>query len=285
MAASTFRRGSTGLIFTPGGLRAASIGAQVYPFMASDIASMSTAHEGVPHGVAEGVGWKYNPSIAQGMQPNNSLISWWTGPTYAEWRAITAWFICYQEATGHTATNSAIEVSGVVLNVLRKTGVWEVLHSQRAPTWFGGYGEDAVSLGDPATWSAAGLDGGTEVQPGYLYQGGAQSIHGGSGRMQLWSTPEPDYDALHVVIRHRLVLRNRAGVDDRANARFIVQAGADYYPTLESTVLSHMTPPGYAPGVAVGRFMLVTPEWRYSTMTVRNPGIDLVATPPPALTF
>lgn len=250
--------------------------------VARDLASQNANHEAFPHGVSIEAAWRTHPTIAQGMNPDNSNIAWWPGPVFSAWKGICAWFIIFQEETGHTATNGAVEISGISLTVLRKTGKWDVLFSQKQPAWFAAYSENAVNLGDPATWSAIGLDGGVDVQPGYLYGGAPQTIHGGSGRLQLWDSHAPDFDAIHVSVRHRLVLKNRGGVDDRSSAKFIIQAGADYYPTV-TTTMQDIAPATYYPGVGLGQFVQVAKEWRYAPFVVVNSGIDIVRNPPPSL--
>lgn len=254
----------------------------VHVGMHEDIASMERSHEASPHGVDPGVGWYSSPAIAQGMLPSNANIAWWEGPEIAEWRAIRGWWIAYQAATGHTASNTSIEIAGHRLAVLRKTGAWEVLDSRIAPQWFGSYGEDAVTPGDPAPWSQTGLGGGTEIQPGGVYSGGAQSIHGGTPALDLWTSATPDYDAIHMMVRHRLALRNRAGTDDRASSNFIIQAGADYYPNRTSTT-ADLAPSTYFPGVGVGRFVRVRNDWRLASFVVKNGGVDLLKSPSPPM--
>lgn len=249
-----------------------------------DTIAMGLAHEATPHGVNPAVAWYNTPALAQGMQPNNSLIGWWPGPNFPAWRAIIGWWIAYQATSGHAATNSAIEISGEQLAVLRKSGQWEILHREKVPAWFGAYAEDAVAQGDPTPWSAGGLDGGLEVQPAYSYLGAPQAIHGGTPKLQLWSGTEPDFDAIHMVVRHRLTLKNRGGTDDRANANFVLQAGADYWPSV-TTVVADLSPAGFLPGVGCGRFTKVKNYWRLSTFLVSNPGIDIVANPPPSIIF
>lgn len=248
---------------------------------AADLAFMGLDHEATPRGVDPGVGWYERPSYAQAMQPNNSLIPWWPGPDISEWKGITGWWIAYAASTGHTATNAAVEVAGQRLAILRKSGQWEVLSERTVPNWFGSYGEDAVTPGDPAPWSATGLAGGLEFQPGNTYGGGGQSIHGGTALVRLWDE-DFDVDCIHMMVRHRLTLRNRGGIDDRGSARIVIQAGADYWPDENSTV-ADVTPPGYLPGVGTGRFLLVRPEWRISTFICRNFPVDVTGNPPPVL--
>ena len=250
--------------------------------MHEDIASMARTHEANPHGVDPGVGWYNQPALAQGMTPDNSLIPWWPGPTFSAWRAITGWWIIFQASTGHTATNTSVEIAGQRLAVLRKTGRGEVLSQSVAPTWFSSYGEDTITPGDPAPWSQAGLAGGTEVQPALTYGGGYQTIHGGTARLSLWTSETPDYDAIHMLVRCRLALRNRGGTDDRASAAFIIQAGADYYPTTTTSV-ADLAPATYLPGVGVGRFLRIKTDWRVASFVVKNAGVDLLANPPPPL--
>jgi len=79
--------------------------------------------------------------------------------------------------------------------------------------------------------------------------------------------------------------------DDRAQAKYLVHVGADYYPDA-TTKLSAFAPVAYLPGVGVSRAKLVTSEWRafnFATLDVgvEDPGgasiseAELRAAPPP----
>ena len=248
---------------------------------------MAANHEQSPHGLSNTVGWYYAPTLSQGMHPDMSQIGWWPGPNFPAWQAIVPWWVAYVGASGSGSTNTAVEIAGVQLCAHRtSTQQWEVLWQSLQSSWILSLNEDAVTSGDPAPWSGTGPAGGTAVQPGNTYASAQQCIHGGGGRVALpWGAAGMDFDALHVIVRHRLVLKNPVGVDDRASANFIVQAGADYYPTL-TTTLGMMAPAAYVPGVGVGRFLQSQNGWRLSTFLCRSAALQtLINGAPPAIPY
>jgi len=281
----------TPMIFAPSGVKKMPRPARTrYPrqWMESDIRMMTTANQVIPSGVALSVPWRTTPQISCGMIPSTSQLEpWWTGNDYSNMKACVPWWFSSKGQFGHQSVNTGIELSGMQLNVLRKTGQWDVLYSQKQTIWSMSTAEDAVGLGNPTTWTAVGADGGTEFQPGTYYNGDAQSIHGGGGRVQLWpdAATEVDYDAIHCVARFRAVLVNKSGIDDRHLSNLGMQIGTDYYPS--TTFPASGFNSSYVPAIGVGNFTRVRPDgaWTYACFFVSNPGVDVLGNLPPAFGF
>jgi hypothetical protein len=72
----------------------------------------------------------------------------------------------------------------------------------------------------------------------------------------------------------RLILNNPDGPDDRAAASFVMDIGADPYPTT--------TGPGIEnnPNIGMGKFKLVQTEWRSFSMSTLTQS-ELAQNPPP----
>ncbi len=94
-------------------------------------------------------------------------------------------------------------------------------------------------------------------------------IHGGVARYPINGA---DVVAVFAKITTELVLDNPKGVDDRAAAQILVSIGADYYPTMATTI-ADFAPTGYNPGVGGSRFGLVkiVPANHYFA-TINPPG-------------
>jgi hypothetical protein len=61
--------------------------------------------------------------------------------------------------------------------------------------------------------------------------------------------------------------------DDRAQAKYLIHVGADYYPTAETNV-SAFAPASYNPSVGVSRAKLVTNDWRAFNFTTIRVGLE-----------
>lgn len=251
------------------------------------IADMALPHEIPPAGVATNVGWKYKPAIAMGTEPYGSAIgSWWQGTRYPQWRGILTWFVIYPAEGGNPATNTAVEINGIELWYLSaKTKTWARIQSSALPTWGDAYSQNAVDRINSASIYKA------SAPTTMIFAPAANNIvHGGLGQAPTpWdsTTDRADIDALLAIVRHRLVLKNSAGVDDRAQARLVVEAGVDYYPWVGAKI-SDLGTGTYLPGAGLGRFLRATNGWRYSTFLARSKRIteaQMLQAPPPGLAY
>lgn len=231
---------------------------------------MQLTHEAIPAGVADGVGWKTRPAEGMGTEPYASSIKpWWKGTKFAQWRSIVTWFTVYSEEGGNPAQNTGVEIAGIEAWYLSSIdGGWKRLQSSRLPTWHGAYATNAIDRSQDRIHSAPGAEGLV------LAPSGRNMVHGGLGHADTPWTTDPqqaDLSALLVSVRHRLVLKDEARPDDRAEARLIVQAGADYYP-FKGAKVSDLNA-AYVPAIGLGRFVRASPQWRYSLMVVATKGL------------
>ena len=100
--------------------------------------------------------------------------------------------------------------------------------------------------------------GGVSVKPDYpnFYHGYGNSI----------KIDPKDVRAVYVSMDFRLAVDNPSKPDDRNSAKYVVNAGADYWPGNGQATWSL----GYAPGIGTGRTMLATKDWRTATLLVPN---------------
>lgn len=251
----------------------------------SAIADMTLDHEVVPAGVGTDIGWKYRASVAMGTEPYGSAIgSWWTGTRFAQWKAMLAWFVIYPGEGGNPANNSAVEVNGLELwHLSSKDKVWRRVQANALPTWGDTVAQNAISTTTTVGYSLL------TASSAVMAPASNNMMHGGLGQSATpWNTTTDlgDMDAFFVAIRHRLVLKNPFAPDDRQSANLGLQSGADYYPFVGAKVSDLNS--SYVPGAAVGRFIKVTKNWRYSTVLVRSTRITesaMMAITPPVLTY
>lgn len=213
--------------------------------------SMSLPNEVIPFGVLDSHDWKHRPTVTLGTLPlGTNLPSWWPGIRLAEWRGFTPWFVVFETGQGNRAPNTLVEVSGIEAWALREsTGRWELLASGNTPLWYELYVSESVTQRSNARPAGRVRNGVAELDAG-----GGYAVHGGLQIVPTpWHSKGPDILAIYVSLKHRLVLRDETGPDDRELASLGVQAGADYWPCETKCDTDIQSP--YYPASGTGRIM------------------------------
>lgn len=271
---------------SPGGTKIAiATSAENLALLKMAVADMGLNHEVVPAGVGTNVGWKYKPAVAMGTEPYGSSIgSWWPGTKFPQWRGMVTWFVIYPGEGGNPASNSAVEVSGLELwYYSARDKDWHQVQAAQLPSWAGAVAQNAVN----SSPTPAYLDV-TATTVKYA-PSSDNMVHGGLSQTQTpWNdtTGLADIDAFVALVRHRLVLKNSSGQDDRATANLALQTGVDYYPFVGAKVSDLNA--SYVPAAALGRFIKVNTNWRYSTVFVRSGRLteaQMLATAPPFFAY
>ena len=217
--------------------------------------------------------WQYQPAIVMYAPRGDAIPSWWTG-NRPEWTySVLTWYTT-QEAQGNAATNTRVQVANLRFYVLSEsTRKWSQHDVKAAPyseMWK--YPFAFAGAGSPRNESS----GGVSVKPDYpnFYHGYGNSIK---------ITPQ-DVRAVYVSMDFRLAVDDPNKPDDRNSAKYVVNAGADYWPGNGQATWSL----GYAPGIGTGRTMLATKDWRTATLLVPNTRNganmeELRKNPPPGL--
>jgi len=231
--------------------------------------SMRLPHERRPTGVAETVGWKSKPTIGMGTEPYASALKpFWKGNRFDRWRAMLSWFVIYEAEGGSPAQNSAVEIGGIEMWFFSiSEGIWKRIQSDRFPSWHAAYSTNAIDKSNEKMFAEKRTTGLAATPTRHAM------VHGGLSQVTTpWSNDpsRADLGAVFVSVKHRLVLKNPAVLDDRVTARLIVQAGADYYPFMGAKLADMGA--AWVPGLGVGRFMMADKQWRYSTMIVVKEG-------------
>lgn len=226
------------------------------PTIDSVINQMTTASEAIV--IDPRYEWHQRASVIQYSPAAAALPAWWAG-NRPDWcyTALT-WFTAY-EAQGNAAVNSRVQLRNLRMYVLsNKTRTWtsvDVMPTPYTELWKYPF---VYAGGSTAAGLKTETSGGISVKPVY------PQFHHGYGNKRTILDPT-DVRAVYVAMDYRLVVDNPALPDDRAKARYVINAGADYYPGLGRTWGVN-----YAPGIGGGKFMLATNTWRTAAMLVPN---------------
>lgn len=228
------------------------------PDTAQQIAmDMTGLHEGNPHGVPTSFDWYYGPFVEMGNNP--------AGAT-----ALNHWLNVYVDLSGTIPANTRVNLRHSQVWWKRaSTGVWTMGVNESRPE-VESYKED---------YSGTPIAADTRNEPD-----GSLSVRTTTGRnchgycpYPRISIPPADIGGIVSVIQARLILHNTGGTDDRATSKYMVEAGADYYPA--------PTGPGIEnnPGIGGGKFKYVSTDWKsfcFSTLTEAE-----LRSNPPAIDF
>jgi hypothetical protein len=246
----TVSSGSGGSTGGSGGSTGGGSATSVAQQIASD---MSGQNEGQPHGVPSG--W-FQASLVNG----NTLPG----------AAIEAWGGLYVGPNGNPATNTLVNIQDFAVYVLSKsTGKWTTYDLSASDNIDGGFYSETFSV-----------DYGSSV-PFRHESDGSLSFNTESGKVAHFYGPWPriatsssDFGGLVVTLNARLVLNNASGADDRSIASYVLDVGADPYPST--------TGPGIEnnPGIGMGKFKFVETGWRSFSMSTLSEA-ELAANPPP----
>lgn len=228
----------------------------VLPRIETVISDMSTSSEALV--IDPKFGWQYQAAVVQYSPSGQALPTWWTGlrPDWC-YSALT-WYTAY-EAQGNAAVNTRVQLRNLRMYVLsNSTRTWTSVDLKPSPyseLWaypfsYAG-GSDVAGVRNEAS-------GGLSIKPVY------PKFHHGYGNPKAITNPS-DVRAVYVAMEFRLIVDNPALPDDRAQARYVVNAGADYYPGNGKN-----WGVGYAPGIGGGKYLLATNDWRTTAMLVPN---------------
>jgi len=220
--------------------------------------------------------WQYNPVITTYAPRGDAIASWWTGERPTWLYQVISWFTAY-EAQGNASTNTRVELKNLRVYILsNSTRKWTQVdvRTDFSETTSMGLWTYPFNGGSSATDKKAEPDGGTSVRPVY------PNFYHGYGHPKAIATPS-DVRAVFAAMDFRLVVADSSKPDDRSKAKYVVDAGADYYPDANM----HWSL-GYAPGVGNGRYLLATPNYRTASLIVPNTGMgatmtELKSNPPP----
>jgi hypothetical protein len=256
--------------------------------LATLITDMSLPNDLPLAGVPQQTGWAKGPGhVVMGNDPRGSRTPrWWqpADPRYKStqwWTVLVPWFVVF-DGEGHASTHTRVEVRRMQVFVLsRASGQWQPLARD-------GRIEGALYpktlTGNPVATADLRPTGNTGAS--IAVPAGDRLFHGWCcGRLNI---DAPDVGAVFVTLQARL---KTDGVDDSAQARLLLQVGADYYPDAATQVVA-FAPAAYNPGVGLSRAKRLSADWQaFNFITldvgVQDPGgasisvAALQAAPPP----
>jgi hypothetical protein len=224
-------------------------------------------------GAPPGPGWSTGPGhVTMGNRARGSATPSYWQPTNRAWksdewwRVLLPWIVIF-DGEGNAATNTRIELRELkAYYKSRATGQWKLI--VRGPVEGENYPKSLTGTQTiAADLRKKDATMGVTIKP----VSGRHAFHGWCCGPSL--IDPPDIAAVHVTTQARLVVDDPSRADDRSQARYLVQVGADYYPTA-TTKISEFAPTGYNPGVGLSRFKLVKSEWQAISFTTINVGVE-----------
>jgi len=218
---------------------------------------MRLAHEGYPHGVPESLDWYWGPRLGRIICPPG-------------WSAMTGWGQVYEWIQGNPAANTRVQLKDMETWYLSGTDFqWHLL--QKDEIVFGrAYLEDFSGNTNKEADLRYEADGGISVTAGNGY-----NFHfwPSSARVNL---PNDNMVGWFVTVQARLILANPDGTDDRKEARYLINMGADWWSSVNAAWADYST----NTDIGISRFKFVTSEWNaFNLITV--PYINVPENPPP----
>ncbi|WP_375752113.1 hypothetical protein [Vibrio sp. HN007] len=217
--------------------------------------------------------WSHQGIVAQGVPRGDSTPSFWVEDiqnkslaTSKPWNAITAWFTIF-ESKHNNARNVRVALKDMDVWVLRasqpngnpRKAKWEnITPSGQKVTWAGYFDHKVI-------YSSSSAKRGTTENGVVTYSlnNDRQPIHGGTSRM---SMDGKNVLACFVRVKAWLMPDDINKPHDVDEAKILMSIGADYYPSLETSVQNgSFANANYLPGVGGSRFQYLTtkPRWFY----------------------
>jgi hypothetical protein len=226
------------------------------------IADMTKLNDLVLKGVDPKYGFARGPGyVIMGNDPRGSNTPDWYKQSYpwmnngTYWNFLLPWFVQF-EGEGNAAHNTRIQMRNMKVFIkTRSGGTWyKVNKSDGVGGILCPQGSNYFHCPQSGVLRKEAEGVSSLPQPSY-------NLHGWWGSRE--SINGPDVAAVVVTLQARLAVDNPNGVDDRSRAKYLVQVGADYYPTNGSaeTVL---------PAVGISRAKLLTNDWQSFTMATFN---------------
>lgn len=226
-------------------------------------------------GAPPGPGWATGPGfVLMGNRPRGSATASWWQPydrslkSDAWWNVLLPWMVVF-DGVGNAATNTRVEMRNLkAYYKSRSTGRWILITEGRVD----GANYPKSLQGTNVVPAALRIEpsGTVSLRPA----GDNNAFHGWCCGGQPINAP--DIGALYVTMQARLSVDNPLLPDDRARARYLLQVGADYYPTAQ-TRIQDFAPLGFNNGAGTSRFKLLSNNWQSISFAT----LDVGAQDPP----
>ncbi len=185
-------------------------------------------------------------------------------------KAMIAWGQVYEDAEGNPANNTRVQLKNIKAYMLsKKDGKWHFLQGSRGVEG-AAYREDfAGDINKPADIRRE-ADGSISIKAG-----GGYNFHFWPSGGRVTIDPD-DIAGIFTTLQARLIISDFSQPDDRADARYLLNMGGDYWLTLTAK-WDNWTTNG---DIGMGRFKYIKPEWQAFNMTTLSED-EIRRNPPP----
>ena len=214
------------------------------------IDDMTFINEDYPHGVPAGYDW-YSRGVVHSKLPPAGFFY------------MSNWGQFYETKSGNKSTNSRVQMRNVNSFYLSKTdGLWHQLQigEKIDGAWFNELQEPKSKTHSDMITDSQGIN--ATAGNGYCYHYWSK---------ERGSIVPVDILGIYTTCEARLIIGDLALPDDRVNARYVLNMGADYWQNQYT---------GDNESIGMGRFKYVKTGWRSFNFTTLAEN-DLRANPPP----
>ena len=200
---------------------------------------MNSSHEGAPHGVPSYWSWAQKPSLQSASPP-------------AGMSAVTSWGQIYSDSSNTQPANVRVELRNMETYVWSNSGHAWIRVQTNSRVDGAHFVEDFAGNAAVPTDLRNEPDGGnsTGMVSGYNFHFWPTDGHA--------SLPNPsDIGGVYTTVQARLILDDPSGPDNRSQARYIANTGADWWRTANASYGDGSN----NPGIGQGRFTYVTSSW------------------------
>jgi len=255
------------------------------------VLDMTGAVDAFPLGIPANSAFAKGGVVVMGRAPDGRAApSWWKPSNNPKsifpWNCINDWWFINRSTNLNQNNNVRIQVRNKRIQIQRtSTGAWTTLGNTSDPgaEYYPPAGSGAPT-GNVAKRAATNPGGGVEFK--FDSNVANTNIHGyGSGFVDI-SAYIGDIKDIFSSIEARLVLDDPMGTDDRADAKYLMDAGCDFYPGTDWRVdagapANKKFAPGeyYNPGCGAGRFKFLTNEWQLFTWSPLANALEVDGSP------
>ena len=208
---------------------------------------MALPHEGYPHGVPSGWDWAQGPVVRP--DANNPSTNF---------TAATGWFQVYRDTSDSQDTNTRVQVRNPkVWFKLKSTDQWKLMSG--TPGVDGAFYVENFANDSNTASNAMNLSDGSSAAK--LAHGHNWHFWPSSGRFSIDST---DIAGIVVTVQARLIVDDPSQTDDRDVAKYILDAGGDYWLSLSAAWQADYSA---NKDFGIARFKYVTNDWRAFNLT------------------
>lgn len=247
--------------------------------------SMALANDAKLYNAPETSAWARGATIVQGIPRGDAAPSYWADEiidksmtTSDAWTGMTQWFTVF-EAQKNTAKNVRVVIGDADMWLLQSTdgsmdpltAEWvNVTANGASVSWAAYYSHNIIKYIEDVPYRRSS-DGLKE----YQLHSEHYPLHGGTSKVAI---DGENVLAAFVRMKAWLVPDKPQGKQDISTAKVLISTGADYYPTVNTSV-SHgdLSNANYLPGAGGSRFqyLTTTPKWYYMG-TVASDGLLIV---------